>query len=220
MTVTRLTPAQAPGTIDLLDQLRVSLFGIASRRLHSALVRDGLRQLIDVRVAVEAGCVRGVLLAAPASYWWLAPLRHAELAWECVCARLARRATRRADPTDSTHPPDPPQQAHPTHLTFCPGPPPRSWVDAADAWRIIFVGTAAGSRGKGIGAALYRSVMADRSLVARIAADNAPSLRLHESLGWRLYRDGQVVLAVHLRGEEATRREPARAAPPRHEAVR
>jgi len=45
---------------------------------------------------------------------------------------------------------------------------------------------------------LYRGVMADRSLVARIARDNEASLRLHASLGWRLYDDGDVVLAVHV----------------------
>jgi hypothetical protein len=41
--------------------------------------------------------------------------------------------------------------------------------------------------------------MRDRSLVARIAADNKPSIRLHRSVGWRLYRDGEVVLAVHVK---------------------
>jgi L-amino acid N-acyltransferase YncA len=41
--------------------------------------------------------------------------------------------------------------------------------------------------------------MRDRSLVARIAADNHASIRLHRSVGWRLYPDGEVVLAVHER---------------------
>jgi hypothetical protein len=48
--------------------------------------------------------------------------------------------------------------------------------------------------------------MSNRSLVARIARDNVASLRLHESLGWRLYPDGDVVLAVHQHDANATRR--------------
>jgi hypothetical protein len=43
--------------------------------------------------------------------------------------------------------------------------------------------------------------MRDRSLVARIAADNHVSLRLHRAVGWRLYPDGGVVLAVHERDQ-------------------
>jgi hypothetical protein len=79
------------------------------------------------------------------------------------------------------------------------GPPPRTWTHPGDAWRIIVVGTAAEARGLGVAAALYRAVMRDRSLVARIAADNEPSIRLHRSVGWHLYRDGDVVLAVHVK---------------------
>jgi len=45
--------------------------------------------------------------------------------------------------------------------------------------------------------------MAERSLVARIAKDNTPSIRLHRSLGWRLYADGPVVLAVYERARQA-----------------
>ena len=63
--------------------------------------------------------------------------------------------------------------------------------------RIILVGTASSDRGRGVAAQLYRSLMANRSLVARIAVDNAASIRLHHSLGWRLYRDGGVLLAIH-----------------------
>jgi GNAT superfamily N-acetyltransferase len=84
-----------------------------------------------------------------------------------------------------------------------PGPaletaaPPLSWQAPREAWRIIFVGTVPEARGRGVGAALYRAVMADRPLVARIARDNTASLRLHAAVGWRLFGDGDVVLAVH-----------------------
>src|SRR5262249_31095534 len=68
-----------------------------------------------------------------------------------------------------------------------------------NAWRIIVVGTAPDMRGRGIAADLYRVLMRDRTLVARIAVDNHASIRLHRSVGWRLYPDGDVVLAVHER---------------------
>jgi ribosomal protein S18 acetylase RimI-like enzyme len=75
----------------------------------------------------------------------------------------------------------------------------RTWDRPGDAWRIIFIGTAAEARGRNVASALYRNLMADRSLVARIALDNVASIRLHQSAGWSLYRDGGVVLAVHVR---------------------
>jgi len=48
-----------------------------------------------------------------------------------------------------------------------------------------------------VAADLYRALMRDRSLVARVAPANHASIRLHRSVGWRLYPDGDVVLAVH-----------------------
>jgi hypothetical protein len=95
----------------------------------------------------------------------------------------------------------PPAVPSETQALMQAGVPPRTWRDPGDAWRIIFVGTAADARGKGIAAQLYQSVMTDRSLVARVALDNTASIRLHYSLGWRLYRDGGVALAVHVRGD-------------------
>ena len=85
---------------------------------------------------------------------------------------------------------------------FDPGAPPVTWSNPGNAWRIIFVGTAPEARGAGIAASLYRSVMRDRSLVARIARDNHASIRLHRAVGWRLYADGDVVLGVHLNAED------------------
>ena len=72
-----------------------------------------------------------------------------------------------------------------------------TWAEPGDAWRIIYVGTAPAARGRGIGADLYRTITAERPLVARIAADNTASIRLHRSTGWQLFRDGEVLLAVH-----------------------
>jgi hypothetical protein len=196
MIIQRLDRPHAPATLALLEELRLSLFGVRSRRLHTALIDDGLRQDIDCRIATDGGRVLGVVLAAPASYWRSAPLKHWALALDCLRARLASTSP------DSATDPAPSMQPE-TAAALCGGTAPLTWNAPGDAWRIILVGTAAAARGQGVAAHLYRSVMADRSLVARIAIDNTPSIRLHRSLGWRLYRDGGVVLAVHVRDGQA-----------------
>ena len=189
MNIRHVDQHHAPQAIELLGDLRLSLFGIRSRRLHTALVNDGVKRCIDFRIAVESEKVCGVVLAAPASYWRSAPLKHWGLAVESLRARLAGRRAGTRSPAGSDT----------TALSTDSGAPPRTWSAPGDAWRIILIGTAAAARGKGIAAELYRAMMADRSLVARIALDNTPSIRLHRSLGWRLYPDGEVALAVHLR---------------------
>ena len=67
MVVERVNRRHAAQTLGLLDELRLSLFGVQSRRLHAALVNDGIAQAIDCRIAVDADRVIGVVLAAPAS---------------------------------------------------------------------------------------------------------------------------------------------------------
>jgi hypothetical protein len=178
-----------------MGELHVSLFGTGSRRLHTTLVNDGIRRTIDCRIAAQSGEVIGVVLAAPASYWRRTLLKHWVLAFECVRARMARREPGAASAAKEVR----------SDLVALmeSGAPPVTWHNPADAWRIIFVGTAARARGKGVAGELYRSMMANRSLVARIALDNTPSIRLHHSLGWRVYRDGDVALAVHLRDRQA-----------------
>ena len=189
VTVRPVRPVDAAATVTLLDRLRVSLFGIHTPRLHHALVADGVAHRIDCRVAVDANDLRGVVLAAPRAYWKSALLQHPLLAVECLRARLIKPASA----AEST------KFVEPAAVTFDAGDPRRTWTDPGDAWRIIFVGTAPSARGRGVVADLYKAVMRDRSLVARIATDNHASLRLHRSVGWRLYPDGDVVLAVHER---------------------
>jgi hypothetical protein len=190
MPIERLDRAHAPQAAALLGALRVSLFGVQSAALHRALVDDGIAGRIDFRIAFDGSQLEGLVVAAPKSYWLSLLLRHWGIALGCVRARLF--PPHAAEGTGDRRPP--PSSGLPAD------PPSRSWSEPGDAWRIIIVGTAADSRGKGVAGRLYRSVMAERSLVARIAADNAASLRLHESLGWRLVADGDVVLAVHGRG--------------------
>ena len=190
MTIERLQPMHERDVVALLDDLRVSLFGVSSHRLHKVLAHDAAAEVIDGRVAVDGGRLRGLVLAAPASYWRVAMLAHWVLAMECAAARitLAVRRSPMARLTD---------RHRGERATSHNGAPARTWADPGDAWRIIIVGTAEDARGRGIGAELYRHVMAERPLVARIAADNAASIRLHQSLGWRIYPDGPVLLAVH-----------------------
>jgi ribosomal protein S18 acetylase RimI-like enzyme len=193
-------------TIALMEELHVSLFGTGSRRLYTTLVTDGTRRIIDCRIATESGEVIGVVLAAPASYWRRTLLTHWALAFECVRARIARREPA-ASPSGNEVRSD-------VVALMESGTPPVTWNNPADAWRIIFIGTAPHARGRGVAGELYRSMMANRSLVARIALHNTPSIRLHHSLGWHVYRDGDVALAVHLRDRQAipTQQEPAPAA--------
>jgi hypothetical protein len=161
-----------------------------------ALVNDAIAGTIDARVAVEGVAVRGVVLAAPSRYWRLALLKHWRLASACLRARFRHAGKRRTTEVAKG-------TAPPSSLPFSP---PRTWDLPGDAWRIIFVGTASAARGQGVAGRLYGDIMSNRSLVARIARDNVASLRLHKSLGWQLYPDGDVVLAVHLHEEPATRR--------------
>jgi hypothetical protein len=189
MTIQQISASTMAPTVGLLESLRVSLFGVSSRRVHRALAADAVHGRIDGRVAIEAGSVAGVVLAAPVSYWRLAPIYHAGVAFEALTQRVGAKRSNGS-------------LAHPNVLSpLDPGNPPRTWRHPGEAWRIIFVGTSPATRGRGVAAALYQNLMADRSLVAHIAPDNAASIRLHQSLGWRLYPDpdDQVVLAVHLR---------------------
>ena len=191
MNIERASPKYAAQTVTLLEALHVSFLGISSRRLWTVVIDDGMKAAIDCRIACDEDGPKGVVLAAPASYWRSLPAKHWGIAVASARARLASHA--------ASLPPAVPSE---TDALMQAGVPPRTWRDPGDAWRIIFVGTAADARGKGIAAKLYRSVMADRSLVARIALDNTASIRLHHSLGWRLYRDGAVALAVHVRDED------------------
>jgi hypothetical protein len=194
MTVQKISESTVPSTIALLDALRVSLFCVSSDRVHRALAADAARGRLDGRVAIDGGAAAGVVLAAPAAYWRLAPLCHGGVAFEVLTRRLVAKP-RHGSVSDGVGE---------VLSTLDPTEPPRTWRNPREAWRIIFIGTSPSARSRGVAAALYRSVMADRSLVAHIAPDNAASIRLHQSLGWRLYPDpdSDVVLAVHLR--EAT----------------
>ena len=193
MEIRRVDRQYAERTIALLDELQVSLFGVQSHPLHVALASDAIAGTIDARVALEGVSVRGVVLAAPSRYWRLALLKHWRVASACLCARF-RDADKR-----------PTAEARGESVPV-PSSPPRTWDRPGGAWRVIFIGTARAARGQGVAHRLYGDIMSDRSLVARIARDNVASLRLHESLGWQLYPDGDVVLAVHLRDDYATRR--------------
>jgi GNAT superfamily N-acetyltransferase len=186
VTIEPLQRTHERDAIALLAALRVSLFGVATPRLHAALARDAASGAIDGRVALNGTEVCGLVLAAPSSYWRSALLTHWPLALECAAARLTRH--------NGVTTPVAPRRAP---LLRVRGLPSRTWAEPREAWRIIIVATAEHARGQGVAAQLYRHLMADRSLVARIAVDNTASIRLHESLGWRIYPDGPVLLAVH-----------------------
>jgi ribosomal protein S18 acetylase RimI-like enzyme len=191
--IARLTERYASDAVALLGELRVSLLSVCSSTLYRALVRDALGGRIDCRVALDESRVVGIVLAAPREYWWRLPLRHASVAGEALRARLVHSRGHSSTPRDDAGTDIPAQ--------LDSRPPSRTWKHPGDAWRIIFVGTAPSARGRGVAAQLYRDLMSDRSLVARVDMGNRPSIRLHRSLGWRLYRDGDVALAVHLRSD-------------------
>jgi GNAT superfamily N-acetyltransferase len=193
MEIRRVDRQYADRTIALLDELQVSLFGVQSHPLHVALASDAIAGTIDARVALEDASVRGVVLAAPSRYWRLALLKHWRVASACLRARLRHAGTR-------------PTSEAPGESAPVPSSPPRTWDRPGGAWRIIFIGTTRAARGQGVASRLYGDIMSNRSLVARIARDNVASLRLHESLGWQLYPDGDVVLAVHQHDVHTTRR--------------
>jgi GNAT superfamily N-acetyltransferase len=189
MTIQPIDRAHAAAARALLGELQVSLLGIQSTALHAALVDDALAGRIDGRIAADADRVLGIVLAAPPSYWRWLPLRRWPIA---LAAVRARAAAKRGSGAGSA-------AAESLRGAADRPEPQRSWSRPGDAWRIVFVGTAPVARGQGIAARLYDSIMRDRSLVARVAADNHASLRLHRSLGWRMVPDGGVMLAIHER---------------------
>ena len=207
VTITHVNEAHAGQTIDLLRALRVSFLGLESRRVHAALVRDALAGRLDCRVAVESGRVLGFVIAAPAVYWASLPAQRPDIAAAVIWSRLRSTLStfgRQAGGDRAVH-------ASAAPVVMRTDPPPRTWRHPGDAWRVVFVGTSPLARGRGVAAALYRSLMAERSLVARIALDNPASLRLHVATGWALYRDGSVALAVHV-ADRVNRAAPERAA--------
>jgi hypothetical protein len=208
-TVLPIAANHAGDTRALLADLRVSAFGISSPRLHAALIEDALEGRILCRVATQSNRIVGVVLAGPASYWRSVLVTHWRLAIECAGSRLAAMLSRGgARSRDRDHVDD----ASIRDPWIDDGPPSRTWADPSDAHRIIFVGTAVEARRQGIAAQLYRALMIDHSLVARIASDNVRSLALHYSLGWRLYRDGGGVLAVYERARQTSQSPHRRAA--------
>jgi hypothetical protein len=191
--ITRLTERYASHATALLGELRVSLLAVCSASLQRALIEDAVAGRIDSRVALDDSRVVGIVLAAPREYWWQLPIWHWSVAREILRARLMLSEGHARSARDA---------AEPDVLALLDtGSPVRTWTHPRDAWRIIFVGTAHSARGQGVAAQLYRDLMNERSLVARVDLRNRPSIRLHRSLGWRLYRDGDVALAVHLRAE-------------------
>jgi hypothetical protein len=192
--ITPLTERYASDATALLGELRVSLLAVCSATLHHALVQDALVGRIDCRVALDDSRVVGIVLAAPCQYWWQLPVWwHWSVGGKMLRARLVHGGGHSRTTLDD---------AEPDMLALLDsGSPSRTWKHPGDAWRIIFVGTATSARGRGIAARLYRDLMSVRSLVARVDLRNRPSICLHRSLGWRLYRDADVALAVHLRAE-------------------
>jgi hypothetical protein len=194
--VARIGPDHLGPTIALLEELRVSLFGVRSRRVVEALAADGVSGRIDCRIAFDRARVHGVVMAAPASYWRSLPLRRPAIALAWLRSKIAPRAASRG----AAAPPGTVRAVAPHTQAMLSGDAPQlTWQTPGEAWRVVFIGTAPEARGKGIARELYGEMMRDRSLVARVALDNAASLRLHRSLGWSLHRDGDVVLAVHVR---------------------
>src|SRR5438046_3132708 len=76
-----LDSQHAQQTIALLDDLRVSLFGVQSARLYATLTADALHQRIDCRIATAADQVCGAVIAAPRRYWLSTLVRHAGIAF-------------------------------------------------------------------------------------------------------------------------------------------
>src|SRR3954463_14088116 len=89
MNIERVSQKYATRTVTLLEDLHVSLFGISSQRLLTIIVNDGIRAAIDCRIACDQGEAKGVVIAAPASYWRSLPATHWDIAMASLRARLA-----------------------------------------------------------------------------------------------------------------------------------
>jgi ribosomal protein S18 acetylase RimI-like enzyme len=198
-----LSPATRDALVRMLGELRVSVSGLVSPALHRALADAGAAgdPHVVALVATVGGEPAGFVVAtrdAPA-FWRRALLRRpatlARVVATRLLARLPRPARAHAAPTPSE------ADALPDARLA-----PRRWTDPDDASaaRIVFVGVRPAFRGRGVGESLYRAFFdaaAARGaalVLARIARDNQPSIRLHRAAGWDLYRDSDGVLAVRV----------------------
>ena len=206
---TPVTPATRDTLVRLLGELRVPLGTIGGAAMHRAVAADaaaGRREVVALLADLD-GAPAGFVVATldTGRYWRTLLLRRLGLLVRVLAARLsgARRRSRQAgsDGAPAVARAGAPAAAVPLGAE---GDAPRRWQDdGADVAKIAFIGVLPAFRRRGVGEALYAALFAEaarrgaRVVLARIAADNAPSLRLHQAAGWRLFGDAHGPFAVY-----------------------
>lgn len=217
--------------VRMLGALRVPLGSVGGPRMHAAVADDavashpGLLALVAHLGDEPAGFVVATLDTR--RYWRSLLLRRPALLARVLGTRLGARlsGSRSGSRAAEVAPPDRGTGPEPAVVLGSEGEAPLRWTDdARDVAKIAFIGVLPAFRRRGVGEALYAALFAAalgrgaRAVLARIAADNLASLRLHHAAGWRLFTDADGPFAVYVLGPDRAR--PAPAAPVRRPDVR
>jgi ribosomal protein S18 acetylase RimI-like enzyme len=189
----------------MLGELNVSVSGLVSPLMHRALAQAGARGEPGViaLVATVGGEPAGFVVATRDSgrFWPRLLLRHPTLAIRVLLSRRRQRGA--ASPTGAAAGGATAEDADPTLRFPQASHAAHAWADDGPSIvKIIFIGVRPAFRQRGVGDLLYRRLFEEAAMrgahavLARIARDNAASIRLHEAAGWQLYRDSTGILAV------------------------
>ena len=186
------------GAVDMLAALEVSAGGVQDCRVYRALCRDAIQgNQVTMLMACRDGSTAGLAVAIihASAYWRGFLVRHPLLACRILTARWSRRAG--AGPAEASGLPTA------AEALLEPQPTLHRWERSGPGTaRILFIGVSQEHRGRGVAGVLYRrlaDVLRERGLrqvYARIENGNLPSMRLHRSAGWKLYRAEPSVFAV------------------------
>lgn len=176
---------EVPQAVALLSEFKVSFGGLADRQLYKALCTS---PMILTVVARTGQSLDGIAVIELSRKWiYRRPWVALRMIWSRLFARTHSRTT-------ETHvsaelPPFVLREACPEPWSL-PGP------------KTVFIGVRPGHRGSGLASSLYEGAFSQlvrrgfRTIRARIAPGNLPSIALHARTGWTLYADGDVVTAL------------------------
>lgn len=183
--------------VGILRALGISIAGVRETVLFRALCRDGLRAYPLVCVLATSGDFpAGIVLAIVdyAVYWKRFAVRHPLIGLRILSRRALNLASARRKRVSGQ---DPAPTVDNAEKCFA------SWSESnRHIAKILFIGVLPAFQRQGIGRELYKSLLSFLKQIgvqrvdARIAPDNLPSIRLHQELGWSVFRDSRGFFAT------------------------
>ena len=158
---------------DLMRQTDLSMEGLSSMALFDVLCHDALSNgNVVIVVAAAKGALAGYVIAIVdySSYWKAFIRRHLLISLDILTHKLIRKIRTKRITTEN-----------------------KKWKDSSPhIAKIINIAVLPEHRGSGIGKGLYTylfGLLRDRGvrrIDANINSDNAPSIKLHTALGWKI----------------------------------